>query len=121
MGQIAKHNPALNAVVTLDPEGARRRAAEADAALAHGEVRGPLHGVPVTIKDVFETAGLRTTCSYRPLARYTPRQDAPVVARLRDAGAIVLGKTNVPPLARGLQCRSPLFGRSRGGAGCAVK
>jgi len=110
--QIAAHNPALNAIVTLDEEGARQRAKEADEALGRGEVWGPLHGVPVTIKDVFETAGLRTTASFKPLAAYVPKQDATAVRRLRQAGAIILGKTNTPELAGDEQTNSPIFGRT---------
>src|SRR5213082_2120812 len=64
LAQIARRNPALNAIVTLDEEGARRRAREADAALERGELWGPLHGVPVTVKDSLETAGLRTTAGF---------------------------------------------------------
>ncbi len=109
---IAKHNPGLNAIVTPNEEKARQRAQEADAALARGEVWGPLHGVPVTIKDVFETAGLRTTSSFKPLANYIPHQDATAVARIRGAGAIILGKTNLPMLASDIQSNSPLFGRA---------
>ena len=109
---ITKHNPSLNAVVTLNEEEARQRAERADAALARGEVWGPLHGVPVTVKDAFETAGLRTTSSFKPLANYIPKQDATVVARLRAAGAIILGKTNMPMLALDVQSNSPLFGRA---------
>jgi amidase len=109
---IAEHNPNLNAIVTLNEEKARQRAEQADAALARGEVWGPLHGVPVTIKDVFETAGLRTTSSFKPLADYVPQQDATPVARLRAAGAIILGKTNMPTLALDVQSDSPLFGRA---------
>jgi len=109
--QIEQHNPALNAIVTLDAERARQRATEADEALANGgEVWGPLHGVPITIKDSFETAGLRTTSGYPPWADYVPQQDAPVVAMLKRAGAIVLGKTNLPPLADGGQSINPIFG-----------
>ncbi len=110
--RIAQHNPALNAIVTLNQDAARQRATEADAALDRGEVWGPLHGVPVTIKDVFETAGLRTSSSYKPLADYVPRRDATVVARLRAAGAIILGKTNMPMLAMDVQSDSPVFGRA---------
>jgi len=109
---IARHNPALNAIVTLDEERALQRATEADAALARGEVWGPLHGVPITIKDAYETAGLRTTSSFKPLSDYVPRQDATVVARLRAAGAIILGKTNMPEMAMDIQTNSPLFGRA---------
>ena len=112
LSQIAQHNPVLNAIVTLDEEQAHRRAKQADAALDRGELWGPLHGVPVTIKDLFDTAGLRTTWSYKPLANYIPQQDATVVARLRAAGAILIGKTNMPELAVGFQCDSPLFGRA---------
>jgi amidase len=109
---IAAHNPSLNAIVTLDEEQACQRSQEADDALAHGEIWGPLHGVPVTIKDVFETAGLRTTSGFKPLATYVPKQDATVVARLRQAGAIIMGKTNTPEMAGDEQTINSLFGRT---------
>jgi amidase len=110
LSHIAQRNPPLNAIVTLNEEQARQRAQEADVALAQGEVWGPLHGVPVTIKDALETAGLRTTSSFKPLAGYVPRQDATIVTRLREAGAIILGKTNMPQLALDYQSNSPVFG-----------
>jgi len=110
--QIAKVNPSVNAIVSLDEDRARKRSEEADNDLANGKVWGPLHGVPVTIKDVFETEGLRTTSSFKPLASYVPKQDATVVARLRAAGAIIMGKTNAPELAGDEQTNSPLFGRT---------
>ncbi len=110
LAQIERHNPRINALVTVDEDGARRRAIAADKALESGVCWGPLHGVPVTIKDALATAGLRTTCGHRPLADYVPREDATVVARLRDAGAIVLGKTNLPELAMDIQSENPLFG-----------
>ena len=110
--QIREHNPALNAIVTIDEERALACAREADDAMARGEPRGPLHGVPVTIKDSFETAGLRTTSSYKPLSDHRPKQDATVVARLRAAGAIILAKTNMPELALDIQSNSPIFGRA---------
>jgi amidase len=112
LDRIARFNPALNAVVTLDADGARRRAREADRALADGVVWGPLHGVPITIKDSFDTAGLRTVSGYRPFARRVPVEDATPVARLREAGAIILGKTNLPTLASGIQTDNPVFGRT---------
>ena len=131
--RISRHNPALNAIVTLDEGQAHRRAKEADAALAREEPWGPLHGVPVTIKDAFETEGLRTTSGYKPLANYVPERDATVVVRLRSAGAVILGKTNMSMLATDYQSDSPLFGRthnpwdvrrtaggSSGGSGAAV-
>ena len=112
LDHIERHNPAINAIVTLDAERALQRAREADEALARGEVWGALHGVPITIKDCFETAGLRTTSGYPPFADYVPQRDAAAVALLRQAGAIILGKTNLPPLAAGGQSVNPIFGRT---------
>ena len=112
LSRIEKHNGALNAVCTLDAAGARRRAAEADDALLRGKPWGPLHGVPMTIKDALETAGMRTTGGYPPLKDYVPARDAPAVARLRAAGAILLGKTNVPPLSADYRADNPIFGRT---------
>lgn len=111
--RIAGEGAALNAVVTLDLEQAREEAARADEATAHGESWGPLHGVPVTVKDSLETAGMRTTCGYPPLAAHVPREDAIAVARLRLAGAIVFGKTNTPALAADVQTYNPIFGLTR--------
>ena len=110
--QIARHNPTVNALVTLDEERARLRAKEADTALAHGNLWGPLHGVPFTIKDALETAGVRTTSGFPPLSDHIPAVDATVVARLRRAGGILLGKTNLPTLASGGLTDNPLFGRT---------
>lgn len=112
VGRIEKFNPALNAIVTLDAGHARCRAHEADRALAAGQVWGPLHGVPITLKDSFDTAGLRTTSGYRPFRDRVPVEDATPVARLREAGAIILGKTNLPALASGRQTNNALFGRT---------
>jgi amidase len=111
--RIAERNDALNAVVTLDLEAAREEARRADEATARGEVWGPLHGVPFTIKDSFETAGLRTTCGHPPLADHVPSEDAIAVARLRMAGAVVFGKTNLPALAADVQTYNPIFGTTR--------
>lgn len=110
LNQIGTYNPILNAIVTLDAQGALERAREADEALARGELWGPLHGVPVTIKDSFATAGMRSTSSHPPLANYIPEEDATVVAGLRGAGAIILGKSNLPQLAGDFQTNSPIFG-----------
>jgi amidase len=112
LGRIKKYNPALNAICTLDEAGARTRAREADAALARGEPCGPLHGVPMTIKDALETAGLRTTGGYPPLASHVPKKDATAVSRLRAAGAVLIGKTNVPPLSADGRADNPIFGRT---------
>jgi len=110
--QIARHNESLNAIVTLNAERALERAAAADAALARGEDWGPLQGTPVTIKDAIETKGIRTTGGLEPLRDHVPARDAPVVARLKAAGALVIGKTNLPVLSRDFQCENPIFGRS---------
>jgi amidase len=112
LGRIERHNPALNAICTLDAGRARERAQAADAALTRGELWGPLHGVPMTIKDALETAGVRTTAGHPPLKDYIPERDAPAVARLRAAGAILLGKTNVPPLSADYRADNPIFGRT---------
>ena len=112
LAHIHQHNPSLNAIVTLDEEGARAAARAADEARARGEPLGPLHGVPVTIKDAIETAGLRTTVGSPLLADHVPDEDAVAVARLRAAGAIVLGKTNVPVLSAAAQTSNPIFGRT---------
>jgi amidase len=112
LAQIAQYNPTINAIVTLDEERARTRAKQADTALTRGEEWGPLHGVPITIKDALETAGLRTTGGFPLLADYVPSNDAPVVARLRAAGAIILGKTNLPVLSADYRADNPIFGRT---------
>jgi amidase len=109
--QIAQHNSKLNAICTLDEKNARDRAKLADKALENGEIWGALHGVPVTIKDIFETAGLRTTAGYIPLKDYIPQQDATVVDRLRSAGAVIMGKTNMAELAGDYQSTNSLFPR----------
>lgn len=111
LAQIAKHNSNLNAICTLDEKNARTRAKQADEAIASGENWGALHGVPVTIKDIFETAGLRTTAGYIPLKNYIPQQDATVVSRLRIAGAVIIGKTNMAELAGDYQSTNSLFPR----------
>jgi amidase len=111
LAQIAKHNDQLNAVCTLNKEKARIRAQEADEALARDENWGALHGVPITIKDFFETAGLRTTAGYLPLQDYVPNQDATVVARLQAAGAILIGKTNPSDVNGNYQGINDIFPR----------
>src|ERR1700736_1914958 len=78
LAQIATHNPALNAIVTMDAERAHKRAREADDALARGEMWGPLHGVPFTLKDAHSTAGMRTTVGLPPLANFVPEEERTV-------------------------------------------
>ncbi len=99
--RIAAREPASRAFVTVLEHSARREALAADAARASGNLLGPLHGVPVAIKDLFETAGVRTTCGTRVLADWVPTRDATVVRRLRTAGAVILGKTKLTEGAYG--------------------
>lgn len=110
LSRIEAADPALNAVVTLDAERARRLAAEADADLARGEASGALHGLPITIKDTIETGGLRTTAGAPWLGGHVPDRDATAVARLKAAGAIVFGKTNCPLYGGDAQSENVVFG-----------
>jgi amidase len=110
--RIAAVNPKLNAVVQLTADTARKEAEEADTALARGEIKGPLHGVPMTIKDTLETTGVICTGGTKGRANYVPKADASAVARLRAAGAIFLGKTNVPELAGAIESDNLVYGRS---------
>jgi hypothetical protein len=96
--RIEAVNPKINAVVQLPAEKALEEAREADAALARGELKGSLHGVPFTVKDNIETAGVICTAGTKGRASFVPTRDATIVARLRAAGAILLGKTNLPEL-----------------------
>lgn len=100
----------LNAVVALDTERAMADAALADEQTARGVGRGRLHGLPITVKDAIATEGLRTTCGSPDLADHVPARDAPSVARLRAAGAIVLGKTNVPMWCGDIQTYNDVYG-----------
>jgi amidase len=104
-------NPSLNAIVTLAPE-AIDRAREAEAAVIRGDDLGALHGVPFTIKDTIETAGLRTTSGTALRADHIPDRDAGAVARLKAAGAIILGKTNTAEMAMDYTADNPVFGRT---------
>src|ERR1043166_3662323 len=94
--QIESANPRLNAVVRVLADSARAAAREADAAIERGDSPGPFHGVPMTVKDAWEVAGVPSTGGTLGRARYIPQQDATVVARMRAAGAIPIGMTNPP-------------------------
>lgn len=106
----ARLNPALNAIIAENHEAARERADAADAALARGENWGPLHGVPMTIKDSYEVAGMTTVCGEPSLRDYRPKRNAVPVQRLLDAGAVVFGKTNTPRMAQDIQSYNKVFG-----------
>jgi amidase len=112
LDRIAAVNPHLNAVVHLTPEAALESARRADRKLAAGERVGPLHGVPMTIKDSLDTADAVSTGGTKGRAGFVPRADAAVAARLRAAGAILLGKTNTPELTMAYETDNLLHGRT---------
>src|SRR6202021_3794787 len=105
-------NPKLNAIVQLTADSARREADEADAALARDEIKGLLHRAPITIKDTLETTGVICTGGTKGRANFVPKADATAVARLRAAGGIILGKTNVPELAGAIETDNLVYGRT---------
>jgi amidase len=113
LAQIERCNPEVNAVVTLVAERAAEEATAADERLVHGEEIGPLHGLPVAHKDTHDTAGIRTTYGSPLLADNVPALDALMVERMRAAGAITIGKTNVPEFAAGSHTVNPVFGATR--------
>jgi aspartyl-tRNA(Asn)/glutamyl-tRNA(Gln) amidotransferase subunit A len=131
--RVEQYDPQVKAMITVDADGALAAAREADAAARAGRWLGLLHGMPVMVKDNIDTAGLRTTYGSRFFAEHVPNHDAPVVARLRRAGAVLLGKTTLHEFAFGVrssnpvigQCRNPwdtsrIPGGSSGGSGVAV-
>jgi amidase len=110
LNRIEEINPKLNAFVYVATDEALSQARDADR--TRGQFKGPLHGVPVSIKDTIETAGIPTVAGTRLRQSFIPESDAPVVARLKQAGAIILGKTNVPECAMDYRCENPVFGRT---------
>lgn len=133
LDRIAERNPELNAIVSLDVERARAGAAEADEALASGAAPGPLHGLPFAFKDTHAVAGWRTTYGSPLFADHVPERDELVVERVRRAGVVTIGKTNVPEFAAGSHTFNRIFGTtlnpvdprfsaggSSGGAACAL-
>src|SRR6185369_7823705 len=113
LARITEANPAINAIVTLAAEQAAAAARGLDAQAARGSFAGPLHGLPIAVKDLAETAGIRTTFGSPLFASYVPDFDAPHVARLKQAGAVVIGKTNTPEFGAGSQTFNRLFGPTR--------
>lgn len=110
LARVDQVNPSVNAVVTVDAERALEAAARADDASVRGTAVGALHGLPISIKDSIETAGLRTTAGAPDLAEHVPARDADAVARLRGQGAVIFAKTNLPVFAMDWQSSNPLFG-----------
>jgi aspartyl-tRNA(Asn)/glutamyl-tRNA(Gln) amidotransferase subunit A len=133
LARIARANPTLNAYVTITGDRARGDAARATDEIARGAYRGPLHGIPIGLKDIVATAGIRTTCGSKVHATWVPAADAAVARRLADAGAVLLGKLNTHEYAFGVTTNNPHWGPTRnpwntaripggssGGSGAAV-
>src|SRR5579884_1752663 len=130
---IHREQPRLNAFITITEDLALEQARRADEERARGIDRGPLHGIPYALKDVFATRGIRTTCGSKLFADFVPDHDSAVYERLRDAGAVLMGKTGLHELAYGITNNNPHFGPVRnprdperipggssGGSGAAV-
>lgn len=113
LDRIIRSQPVLNAFITVAEEGAMARAREAEAAVMRGDELGPLHGVPVAVKDLVPTEGIRTTWGSMIFKDHIPDADAVVVARLKQAGAIIVGKTTTPEFGQQCLTEAPLFGRTR--------
>jgi aspartyl-tRNA(Asn)/glutamyl-tRNA(Gln) amidotransferase subunit A len=113
LGRIARVDPKLNAYLTVTEDRALAEAAAAEREIAAGRSRGPLHGVPLALKDLFDTAGVRTTAGSRILAENVPARDAAVVERLSAAGLVLLGKTNLHEFAFGTTSDNPHYGPVR--------
>ncbi len=110
ISRIEKFNPILNCVVTTNFDDARAQADRADVEVGVGKTLGPLHGLPITVKDALETAGIRSTGGARELLGNIPDRDAPVVRAVKDAGAIIMAKTNLPRWSGDLQTFNDIFG-----------
>jgi len=108
--RIRRFNPELNAVVNVLSDQALAQARQADEAQAHGDPLGPLHGVPILVKDAFEIANVPTTGGIPQLAQYRPIADSAVVRRLRAAGTVILGNTNVPFVLNDWQSYNSIYG-----------
>jgi aspartyl-tRNA(Asn)/glutamyl-tRNA(Gln) amidotransferase subunit A len=108
--QIARLQPRLNAFITVLADAALQQARAAEAEIAAGHWRGPLHGIPVGVKDMFDTAGIRTTAAFERFKDRVPARDAVAVRKLKEAGAVILGKTNMHELAMGTTSTVSYFG-----------
>jgi aspartyl-tRNA(Asn)/glutamyl-tRNA(Gln) amidotransferase subunit A len=110
LSRIAALNPRLNAFITVTAELTREQARQAEREIAAGQWRGPLHGIPVAIKDFYDTAGVRTTAGFRQFEHRVPNEDADLVTTFREAGAVLLGKTNMHRLGMGTTSLESDFG-----------
>src|ERR1017187_7605946 len=113
LDRIEKLNPSLNAFITVTADSALAEARAAESEIARGEWRGPLHGIPIAIKDLMDTAGTRTTAASALFEHRVPAEDAEVVRRLRRAGAVILGKNNLHEFAYGGSSLVSFFGDVR--------
>ncbi len=113
LARIAAHDETLNTFITVLEDNARIEADQADDELARGIDRGPLHGIPIALKDVFSTKGIRTTAGSKIFAGNVPRHNAAVVEKLAAAGAVLIGKTNMHELAYGITSSNPHYGPVR--------
>jgi aspartyl-tRNA(Asn)/glutamyl-tRNA(Gln) amidotransferase subunit A len=113
LARISRLNPVLNAFITVVPDVARRAAKTAQREISRGNWKGPLHGIPISLKDNICTRGIRTTAGSKILADFVPPDDADVAERLAQAGAILLGKTNMHEFAYGITNENPHFGPAR--------
>lgn len=113
LAQIEQRDSRLNCFISVLADSALAQASQAELEIRQGHYRGPLHGIPVAIKDSLETAGIRSTAGSQILADYVPTEDAPAVARLREAGAIVVGKTNLHEFGMGGTSVNPHYGPTR--------
>jgi amidase len=113
LAHIERVNPRVNAIVTLVADRALADAARADEAMAAGKPLGPLHGLPIAHKDLVETAGIRTTRGSPFYRDYVPTADAPIIQRMRAAGAVTLGKTNTPEFGAGSHTFNTIFGATK--------
>jgi len=133
LSRVERLDPKLNSFITVMADSARARAAEADTELAAGRDRGPLHGIPIAVKDLFFTRGVRTTHGTKIYQDFVPQHSATVVEKLEAAGAVMLGKLNMHEMAYGITSANPHFGPVRnpwnlnhipggssGGSGAAV-
>ena len=111
--RIERLNPELNAFITIAAERALEDARRAQREIARGKNRGPLHGIPLPIKDNIETQGIRTTAGSKILSHFIPDRDADVVSALRQAGAVIIGKTNLHEFAYGITNENPHYGAAR--------
>jgi len=113
LGRIEKINPKVNAYCTVVPEMAREAALQAEEKVARGEPLGPLHGIPFSVKDLSLTRGVRTTFGSKVFEHFVPQEDSLIVERMKNAGAILIGKTNTPEFGAGANTYNFVFGATR--------